>query len=393
MFLNSRWIRGLLLELPEWIVSWHLFFLLLCFQQLPPPSTKRLAAPVIVHQSAVESRPHSPFSWQYQSLIRHGTHWYSRIHAYHSEFKQFASEKVRPRVFVSSTIEGNAILFLLFVLVLIKLYSWGTSFLGLSPIVVLVKMILVHRNETPGNLWSLFQCQSAVASPLHECFIRGFLCILILGLVSPSKSETQLCMCMYCVLYDTQEAKCQDNTTGDKGPHALWSSRWPWACVCISPNSRSSVESDPLPPSCLFQTLIDQKPPADMKLGSWHACLKGSLSTSQTMINQYTRTLPWDRFVPLWVVRFTISILFWITIAPNSVHCSSSVLSLCSPRAADIYAFMMSSIGWCLWICKWLCDLVRCHLFAAEIFYQTPWSDCWDCGLKAGIFQKCNVNI
>lgn len=111
--------------------------------------------------------------------------------------------------------------FFLFLLVLIELNSWGTSFLGLSPIVVFVKMIPVHRNENPGNLWSLFQCQIAIASPLHECFIRGFLCILILGLVSPSKSETQLCMCMYYVLYDTQEAKCQDNTTGDEGPHAL----------------------------------------------------------------------------------------------------------------------------------------------------------------------------
>lgn len=56
----------------------------------------------------------TPFTIQLAISVtdRHGTYWYSRIHAYHPEFKQFASEKVRPRVFVSSTKEGNAILFL-----------------------------------------------------------------------------------------------------------------------------------------------------------------------------------------------------------------------------------------------------------------------------------------
>lgn len=116
----------------------------------------------------------------------------------------------------------------------------------------------------------------------------------------------------------------------------------------------------PSPFSSLVDTLIDQKPPADMKPGSWHACLKGSLSTSQTMINQYTRTLLWDRFVPMRVVRFTISILFRIAIAPNSVHCSSSVLSLCSPRASDRYAVMACSIESCLWFGKigWPCEIL-----------------------------------
>lgn len=117
--------------MPEWIVSWHLFFLLLCFQQLPPPSTKRVAAPVIVHQSAVESRPHSPFSWQYPSLTAMepiDTVEYMRTtpNSNSSLPKKYDQEflcQVQKR--------GMQSCFFLFVLVLIELNSWGTSFLGL----------------------------------------------------------------------------------------------------------------------------------------------------------------------------------------------------------------------------------------------------------------------
>lgn len=77
---------------------------------------------------------------------------------------------------------GIQLYFFLFVLLFIELKSCVTSFLGLLPIVEFVKMIPTHANEKPSTLWSLFQCQSAVAILLHECFIRLFSCILILGL-------------------------------------------------------------------------------------------------------------------------------------------------------------------------------------------------------------------
>lgn len=198
------------------------------------------------------------------------------------------------------------------------------------------------------------------------------------------------------VLCVIRHKRSQDYTTGDEGPRALWSSRWPWACMCISPNSRSSAESDPFPHFCSSRHLLTRNPlqiwSQELDMPVWKVPYPPVRPWS---IN--TCTLLWDRFVPLWVVNFYNKHIVSENYAKFSPLFLKRPISLLPLGRWKIRCHDTIRLDGSLWIGNfdWV-TLWDVTFFAAEMFYQTPWSDCWGCGLRAGIdtyLQKCNVNL
>lgn len=185
-------------------------------------------------------------------------------------------------------------------------------------------------------------------------------------------------MCMYCVLYETQEVRITLPVTRDRALSDLLDGH---EHACVYPLTADPLRNQtPSPISALLDTYWPETPCRfEARILT---CLSERILIHQSDHDQSIHAHCSGIVLFLCELHiFTISILFRKPIVPHSVHCSSSVLSLWPLGRWKIRChdtIRLDGVFELATLIGWPCEM---SLFCSWNVYQTSWSDCWGCGL------------